>query len=107
MSPQSALLDDQQRVALGVAEPEHGGNWVAHPRDLGVNVDAACLELRMGGIDIVRGQADAGLDPAALVPRPRRGKRDARRALRRIDLDPAILAAAEVDVGALLGGFRG
>jgi hypothetical protein len=37
----SALLDDQKRVAVGVAEPEHGRHRLAHAHDLGIDVDAA------------------------------------------------------------------
>src|SRR3954447_23363785 len=96
----SGLLDDEQRVAVGVAEPEHRRDRVAHARDLGVHVDAGFLELGVGGVDVVGAQADAGVN-AGRVALARRSERDPRVAARRVDLDPAV-AAAEGDVGALL-----
>ena len=53
--------DHHQGVAGRVAEPEHRRHRVAHPRDLGVDVDAERLQLRVRRVDVVGGQRDAGL----------------------------------------------
>src|SRR6266545_5492083 len=42
----SRSLDDHQRVAFGVAEPEQWRDGVAEAADLGVDVHAAVLQLR-------------------------------------------------------------
>ena len=55
------VLHHHQGVAGGVAEPEHRRHRVAHPRDLGIDVDAQALHLRVSGVDVVSGQRDAGL----------------------------------------------
>src|ERR1700680_2384300 len=54
-----ADLDDQQHVALRVAQPEHWWHRAAHAADLGVDVHTRGLELSVEGVDIVGLQADA------------------------------------------------
>jgi hypothetical protein len=49
----SALgLDDDQRIAVGVAQPEHRRHGAAPARDLGVDVDARGLEGGVVGVDV-------------------------------------------------------
>ena len=62
-------------------------------------------ELGVGGVDVVGGQDDPGLDAGLVDSRPRRRERDPGTAARRIDLDPAVLVA-ERNVGALLEAER-
>jgi hypothetical protein len=71
---------------------------------IGVDVDAKPLELGIGFVDVVGGEADTGLDPGR-VALPRRRQGDAGGSARRVDLDPAV-ALAERDVGALLEAER-
>jgi hypothetical protein len=66
----SARLDDHQRVAVGVAEPEERRDGVAEAADLGVDVHAAVLELRVLGVDVVGLQRDAGVLAAGATPGP-------------------------------------
>src|SRR4051794_16018162 len=94
-------LDDEQRVALGIAQPEHRRDGVAHAADLSVDGDAVLRKVGVDRVDVGGVQRDAGLAVAALLAVRRRSERDGRlRALGR-DLDPAVLAA-EGDVDALL-----
>src|SRR6476620_12488433 len=59
----SAGLDDHQRVAVDVAEPEHRRDGVAHTLDLVVDVDAGGLEIGVVGVHVLAVQRDTGLDP--------------------------------------------
>src|SRR5207248_2442530 len=82
-------LDDDQRVSVRVAQPEHRRHRVAVAADLVVDVDAGGLECGVVGVDIRRVEADPGLAAAGLLPLRRRGERDRRRGSRKGDLDPA------------------
>jgi hypothetical protein len=97
--------DEHEGVAVGVAEPEHRRDGVAHAADLGVDVDAALLELRVDAIDVVGVEADAGLDVASRVAGGRGDDGHGGVGPGRGDLHPAI-AVAERHVGALLEAER-
>jgi hypothetical protein len=54
-TPGSAALDDQERVPILVAEPEHGCDGASHAHDLRIRVDTADPLVRVVGVDVVRG----------------------------------------------------
>ena len=60
----SVALDDQEAVAIGVAEPEHRRYRIAHAADLVVDVDAAGLEVGVIGVDVGGVERDPGLGVA-------------------------------------------
>src|SRR5919197_3592125 len=101
----SGALDDHQRVALGIAEPEERRDDVAEAADLGVDVDAAIPQLRVVGVDVVGLERDAGVLAARGHVRARRADRDRRLGAGRRDLDPTV-AVAERHVRALLEAER-
>ena len=72
-------LDDDQRVAVRVAQPEHRLHRAAEARDLVVDVDAGGLQRGVIGVDVIRVEADPGLAAARLLALRRRGERDRRR----------------------------
>jgi hypothetical protein len=45
-------LDDDERVSVWVAEPEHRRYWIAPAGDLFVDVDAGGLQRGVVGIDV-------------------------------------------------------
>src|ERR1700732_1649883 len=103
----SVDLDEKQRVAVWVAEPEHRGHRAdefnrtdsnrsrrADACNLGVDVDAARLHLRVRGVDVVGVEDDPGLHPGR-VSLPRRHEGDTRCPTRRVDLYPAVAVAPE------------
>src|SRR3954453_17350978 len=54
-------LDDDQRVAVWIAGPEHRRHRPAVAADLVVDVDACLLQRRMIRVDVRRIETDAGL----------------------------------------------
>src|SRR2546421_2405051 len=96
----SALLDDEQAVAVRVAEEEHRGHGISHAHDLRIHVDAPGLQICMDGIDVVGVEADASLDARRLAF-ARRNQRDRGRRPARCHLDPAVTITVR-DVGSLL-----
>ena len=67
-------LNDDQRVAVGIAQPEQRRDRATDARDLVVDVDAGGLQGRVVGVHVRRVEADAGLAAARLLAL-RRGAR--------------------------------
>jgi hypothetical protein len=57
--PLLSLLDDHERVAVGVAEPDDGRDGSAHAADRLVDVHAAVAQVGVHGVDVVGVQRDA------------------------------------------------
>ena len=83
-------LDDDQRVSVRVAQPEHRRHGAAPTGDLVVDVDAGGLQRGVVCVDVRGVEADAGLAAAGVLARRGRGERDRRRGSRQGDLDPAL-----------------
>ena len=76
-------LDDDQRVPVGIAQPEHRRHRVAVPADLVVHVDTGGLQRGVVGIDVGGVEDDARLGAARLLALRRRREGDRRLACRR------------------------
>jgi hypothetical protein len=76
----SAELDDDELVAVRVAEGEHRRDVLAHPADLRVGVDAAVAQVRVEGVGVRGREADPGVSArgGALVARGRGRSRPCR-----------------------------
>ena len=72
-------LDDDERVAVRVAQPEHRRHGPAEAGDLFVDVDAGSLQRGVVCVDVRGVEADPRLAAAGRLALRRRGERDRRR----------------------------
>jgi hypothetical protein len=58
----SDVAEDHQRVAVGIAHPEHRRDGPPHSADFGVDVGTALLERGVVAVDVLGMEADPGLN---------------------------------------------